>query len=163
VLTALGIRGVGETVSATLAQHFRSLDELMQASEDELQQIPGIGPINASNLVAFFAQDRSRALLHKLRNAGVLPQPGTLAPTQAGPLSGKTVVITGALPTLSRDDATAMIQTAGGKVTSAVSAKTDYVLVGDKPGSKLERALDLGVPTIDETGLQQIIEGGKAR
>jgi DNA ligase (NAD+) len=156
LIAALGIRGVGSIVAETLAQHFHSVDELMHSSADTLQQIPGVGPVSAANIAAFFASDSVRHLIEKLRRAGVRLEEAAARPI-AGPLVGKTFVITGTLPSLSREQATELIEAAGGKVTDVVSRKTDYLVLGESPGSKYQKALDLGVPVIDEAQLRQMI------
>jgi len=156
LITALGIRGVGETVAADLARRFKNLDGLAAATLDDLQGLEGIGPNIAQAVVDWIGQRRNRRLLDKLRKAGVWPQQQSTAEA-AGPLVGLTFVITGTLPKLSRDQAKEMIQLAGGKVTGSVSAKTDYVVVGESAGSKLERAQELGIPTLDEPGLLALL------
>jgi DNA ligase (NAD+) len=156
LITALGIRGVGETVAADLARRFKNLGGLAAATLDELQGLEGIGPNIAQAVVDWIGQRRNRRLLEKLRKAGVWPQQRSTAEV-AGPLVGLTFVITGTLPTLSRDQAKEMIQLAGGKVTGSVSAKTDYVVVGESAGSKLEKARELGIPTLDEPGLLALL------
>ena len=156
LITALGIRGVGETVAADLARRFKNLDGLAAATLDDLQGLEGIGPNIAQAVVDWIGQRRNRRLLDKLRKAGVWPQQQSTAEV-AGPLVGRTFVITGTLPRLSRDQAKEMIQLAGGKVTGSVSAKTDYVVVGESAGSKLERAQELGIPMLDEPGLLALL------
>jgi len=156
LITALGIRGVGETVAADLARRFRNLDGLAAATLDDLQGLEGIGPNIAQAVVDWIGQRRNRRLLDKLRKAGVWPQQQSTAETE-GPLDGLTFVITGTLPNLSRDQAKEMILLAGGKVTGSVSAKTDYVVVGESAGSKLEKARELGIPTLDEPGLLALL------
>jgi DNA ligase (NAD+) len=159
VLAALGIRGVGSTVATTLAQHFKSVQGLMNASPETLQSIPGLGPVNSSNIAAFFSADRNRRLIEKLRRAGVQMEQEAGPEAVAGPLAGKTFVITGTLPTLSREQATNLIESSGGRVVRAVSKKTGYLLVGDRPGSKYAKARELGVPVIDELQLREMMAG----
>jgi DNA ligase (NAD+) len=159
VFAALGIRGVGSIVATTLAQHFHSVQELMNASPETLQSIPGLGPVNSSNIAAFFSADQNRRLIEKLRRAGVQMEQEAGPEAVAGPLAGNTFVITGTLPTLSREQATNLIESFGGRVVSAVSKKTAYLLVGDRPGSKYARALELGLPVIDELQLREMIAG----
>jgi len=161
-LTALGIRGVGAVVAQLLTQRFASLDELMAATGEELEAIEGLGPHTAKNIVDFFAQERNRQLVEKLRRAGVrmtrLPEE---AAPQEGPLTGLTFVITGTLPTMSREKATEFIEAHGGRVTSSVSRNTSYLLVGEGPGgAKLSRAGRLGVDTMDEEELRRLVETG---
>ncbi len=161
LLTALGIRGVGAIVAQLLISQFASLDELMGASEEELEAIEGLGPHTTKSIVDFFAQERNRNLVAKLRRAGVRMSrlPEEAAP-QEGPLSGLTFVVTGTLPTMSRDVATEFIEAAGGRVTSSVSRNTDYLVVGEGPGgTKLSRARELGVRTIEERELRRLVEG----
>jgi len=160
LLTALGIRGVGAVVAQLLTQRFASLDELMAATGEGLEAIEGLGPHTAKNIVDFFAQERNRQLVQKLRRAGVrmtrLPEE---AAPQEGPLTGLTFVITGTLPTMSRDKATEFIEAHGGRVTSSVSRNTSYLLVGEGPGgARLNRARQLGVDTIDEQELRRLVE-----
>lgn len=159
LVTALGIRGVGETVASDLARRFRDLDGLAAASLEDLQGLEGIGPNIAQAVVDWFDQRRNRRLLEKLRKAGLWPR---LEAEAAGeqPLAGLTFVITGTLPNLSRDQAKELIQRAGGKVTGSVSAKTDYLLVGESAGSKLQKAQELGVKTVDEQALLVMLQGG---
>lgn len=158
LLTALGIRFIGETVAALLLRHLPSLDAVMAASEAELEAIPGIGPSKARSIVAYFAIPANRALVEKLRAAGLQVEAhGQLLPPADGPLSGKTLVLTGTLPTLSREQAEALIATAGGNVASTVSKKTAYVVAGEAAGSKLARAGQLGIPVLDEVALLALI------
>lgn len=149
-LYALGILHVGETTTKTLPQYFPSLEVLMQASEETLQELPDIGPVVARSLVAYFAQERNQQLIHRLRSAGVSwpeTQP-VVKPTNA--LAGKVFVLTGTLPTLHRDVAKSMIESIGAKVSGTVSAKTDYLLAGEAAGQKLDAARNLGVTVLDE-------------
>ena len=151
---ALGIREVGNVSAELLARHYRELPALMAASEEDLQAIDGIGPVMAQYIRHFFLDDANRAVIAALQAAGI-HWPVVEAPVIAAdsPLAGKTVVITGTLPTMSRDEAAAHIARLGGKTSSAVSKKTDYLLAGDKAGSKLEKAQALGVAIIDEAQL----------
>ncbi len=162
LLTALGIRHVGSIVAGILADHFGSIDALMAATEEELQQVPGLGPYTARAVVEFFASPSNRAVVEKLRRAGVrLADVRAEAPAGPQPLAGKTFVITGTLPTMSREEATEYIRARGGKVTDSVSAKTDYLVVGASPGgTKYNRAVQLGIPMIDEAALRRLAEGG---
>lgn len=154
-ITALGIRGVGEVMAADLARRFIDLDALAAASTTELMQIEGVGPNTAQAIVDWFARDANRRVIEKLRSSGVWPRAEAAAPASTAdlPLSGLTFVITGTLPSLSREQAKAFIQEHGGKVTDSVSKKTGYVVAGEAPGSKLEKARSLGVPVLDEAGL----------
>ncbi len=157
LITALGIRGVGEVAAADLADHFVDLEALSAATLEDLQQIEGIGPNIAQGIVDWFARPANQRILDKLRAAGVWPRQET-APQTAGsqPLEGLTFVVTGTLPSLSRDDARAFIQERGGKVTDSVSKKTSYLVLGENPGSKLDKARQLNVPTLDEAGLRKL-------
>ncbi|MBN1813433.1 MAG: NAD-dependent DNA ligase LigA [Anaerolineae bacterium] len=157
VLGALGIRGVGWTIAQLLAQHCRSLDELARAKREDLEAIPGMGPHTGGAIVEWFERWRNREFIEKLRRAGVkLEQEAPVGPVK-GVLSGLTFVITGTLPTMSRDDATRLIERHGGKVVSSVSRNTDYLLVGDAPGgSKYRKAQQLETPMIDEAQLLEM-------
>lgn len=156
VLTALGIDGVGETVAESLAAHFGSLDALAAAAPDDIQQIDGIGPILAQNIAAWFGVPRNQTVVEKLRAAGVTFSAQATAP-ESDKLAGLTFVLTGTLPTLSREQAEGIIKSHGGKVSGSVSKKTSYVLVGDSPGSKAEKAAQLGVPIISEAQLLEMV------
>jgi DNA ligase (NAD+) len=154
LLVALNIRRVGSHVARLLARAFPSIDALGAASPAELEAVGGVGPEIAAGVHDWFRQPENHALVAKLRRAGVrLEDEGGAAPAGPRPLAGKTVVITGTLPTLSREQATRTLEEAGARVTSGVSRKTDFVVVGDSPGTKLDRARDLGVETIDEAEL----------
>jgi DNA ligase (NAD+) len=157
LINALGIRYVGETTAQLLARHFPSLDKLMAADKEELLHVEGVGEQVAASLQDFFANDRNQALLKKLTEAGVRGLPPE--PQAASPLGGKTFVFTGGLANLSRDEAKAMVAARGGKVTSSVSAKTDYVVAGTDPGSKLAKAQELGVTILDEAEFGELIRG----
>jgi DNA ligase (NAD+) len=163
LLTALGIRYVGGIVAETLAQHYGSLDKLMAAGEEELQNIPGIGPRIASSVVDYFSRPRNCAVVEKLRRAGVrLAEEKAAAPIETLLLAGKTFVLTGTLPTMSRQGVEALIKQHGGRVTSSVSKNTDYLLVGESPGeNKYNKARQLGVPTIDEAAFLKMISGAE--
>ena len=152
LLHALGIRHVGSIASQLLAQHFGSLKAVMAASAEEILNVRGIGATIADGVVAYFSDPAGRALVEKLRKNGVnFTEPRAVV--AGGPLSGKTVVITGTLPTLSRTKATAVIEAAGGRVTGSVSKSTSFLLAGEEAGSKLEKAKSLGVDIIDEAEL----------
>ncbi len=159
LIVGLGIRGVGEVMAADLARHYPDLDALSQASVEELQQIEGVGPNIAQSIVDWFARPANQAVLAKLKQAGVWPrsQPVAAEAQATGPLSGLTFVITGTLPTFSREEAKAFIETYGGKVTDSVSKKTDYLVLGENPGSKLEKAKALGVKIIGEEQLRGLV------
>jgi DNA ligase (NAD+) len=162
LITGLGVRGVGTVVAQALSREFASLDELMDASEERLQAIAGLGPHTAGNVVAFFSQERNRRLVEKLRRAGVgmirLAEEETPA---EGPLSGLTFVITGTLPSMSREAAAELIESNGGRVTSSVSLNTSYLLVGEQPGeTKVKRATELRVRSMSEEELLRLVEAG---
>ena len=152
LLNALGIRHVGAIAAQVLAQHFGTLDALMRASADDILAVRGMGATIANGVVAYFSDPSGRRLVEKLRAAGVsFTEPRAVA--AGGALSGKTVVITGTLPTLSRTKATATIEAAGGRVTGSVSKATDFLVAGEEAGSKLDKAKSLGVEIIDEAEL----------
>jgi DNA ligase (NAD+) len=157
LLTGLGIRFVGTQTAQILADDFGSIDAVEAASTEDLQRSEGIGPEVASSVHLFFRQHANREMIERLREAGVVMTAPKRARAADGKLAGKTFVLTGTLPTLARDDATAMIQNAGGKVTGSVSKKTDYVVVGDDPGSKYAKAQELGITILDEDGLKQLL------
>ena len=155
-ITALGIRGVGEVAANELANNFKNLDNLMSASLDDLQQINGIGPNIALSIRDWFERSANQELLIKFRQIGIWPQ---MLPIKAsGKLAGLTIVITGTLPTLSREEAKSIIEKNGGKVTDNVSKNTNYLLLGDNPGSKFEKARQLNIPVIGEKELLDLIE-----
>jgi len=157
VIVGLGIRGVGKSVAEALAGHYLSLDALMAASGEELREIEGIGPHIADAIVDYFGRPRNRELLEKLRGHGVRLRDEPPTKAGAAPLAGMTFVITGTLPSMSREAATALILKRGGKVTGSVSRRTTYLLVGDNPGrSKSDKAQRLGVPTLSEAGLGEL-------
>ena len=159
-LIALGIRHVGEGVAELLAASYGGdLDALMAAPQDALEAIPGVGPTIAQSVVAFFADARNRAEVRELRARG-LPWPrGEPRRRGEGPLAGRSFVLTGTLEGMTREEAKAAIEGAGGKVTGSVSKKTDYVVAGAEPGSKLAKARELGVAVLDEAGLRALLEG----
>lgn len=158
VLTALGMRGVGGVVAEALADHFGSVERLMEADPAEIETIPGIGPKLAASVREWFSHEPNRAVVRKLAAAGV--QLAAVRPSvEAGPqpLAGQTWVITGTLPTLSREAAAALIKAYGGKVAGSVSSKTSYLLAGEKAGSKLDVAQKLAVPVVDEDELRRMV------
>lgn len=167
---ALGIRNVGETTAKDLARHFGSLDALVAADAVALEAVTDVGPVVAASLLAFFSEPHNREIIARLREAGIVwPEPvaqagmeGMMAGGQnvgeaSGALSGKTFVLTGTLPTLSREAAKALIEAMGGRVSGSVSKKTSYVLVGAEAGAKFEKARALGVPVIDEAELRLLL------
>ena len=156
VLFALGIEEVGEVTGRNLAQGFRNIDALTDASEEQIAEIPGVGEKMAASIRAQLADERMRGLIADLREQGLcFHEEG--APPSEGPLAGKTLVLTGSMPEWSREQATAKISAAGGRVTSSVSKKTDYLIAGESPGSKLEKAERFGVSVLDEAGLRKLI------
>lgn len=158
-LYGLGIRHVGEATAKEMARHFGKLDAIMDATEAQLLEVADVGPIVAKSLRTFFDQPHNREVVEQLRACGVTWPEGEPAPRTLTLLSGKTFVLTGTLPTLDREAAKALIEAAGGKVAGSVSKKTSYVVAGAEAGSKLDRALELGVVVLDETGLKDLLEG----
>jgi DNA ligase (NAD+) len=157
----LGIRHVGEATAKALARHFGQLEALMAASEDALLQVPDVGPTVAHSIHTFFAQPHNREVVQALRAAGVhWPEGEALAPTGM-PLAGLTVVLTGSLSGMGRDEAKDKLEALGAKVSGSVSKKTHYVVAGSEAGSKLEKAQALGVPVLDEAGLAILLKGEK--
>ncbi len=156
LLNGLGIRFVGTQTAQILAADFGSVEALEGASLEELIQSEGIGPEVGKSVHLFFAQPANRKMIERLTRAGVVMSAPKRAKPAAGALTGKTLVLTGTLEGLTREDATEMIVNAGGKVTSAVSKKTDYVVAGDDPGSKYTKARQLGITILDESGLRRI-------
>jgi DNA ligase (NAD+) len=156
VILGLGIRFVGERTAELLAEHFGSIDALMSANLDELQDVTEVGPRVGEAITEYFSEPRNRELVERLRKAGLKfagekKQRGTK-------LAGKTFVLTGTLPNLSRDEAKKLIEDAGGKVSGSVSKKTDYVVAGSDAGSKLDKATELKVSVIDEDGLKELLK-----
>ncbi len=158
-LYALGIRQVGETTAKDLARHFGSLDRIMDATVDQLLQVKDVGPVVAAAIRTFFDQPHNREVVEQLRAAGITWPEGEGAIDSAAPqpLAGITFVLTGTLPTLSRDDAKALIEAAGGKVAGSVSKKTHHVVAGAEAGSKLDKARELGLSILDEAGLMALL------
>jgi DNA ligase (NAD+) len=157
VIFGLGIRFVGERTAQFLAEHFGDMDALMNASEEELQQVEEVGPRIAKSIIEFFSEPRNRELVEELRAAG-LNMKGKKK-ERGTKLGGKTFVLTGTLLHYSRDQAKKLIEDAGGKVTGSVSKKTDYVVAGTDAGSKLDKAKDLGVRVINEDEMKDLIGG----
>jgi DNA ligase (NAD+) len=156
----LGIRHVGEATAKALARHFGQLDRIMNATEAQLLEVADVGPVVAQSIRTFFDQPHNREVVEQLRACGVTWAEGEPAEKAPQPLSGKTLVITGTLPTLSRDEAKDKVEAAGGKVAGSVSKKTDYVVAGTEAGSKLTKAQELGVKVIDENELMELLNGG---
>jgi DNA ligase (NAD+) len=158
VLFAIGIEGIGAVTGRNLAQRFRSIEALMNASAEQIADTPGIGPIVGQLVHEQLQDEQMRALIEDLRGLGLrLEEEGP--PPGEGPLAEKTVVLTGTLPNLTREQATEAILAAGGRVTSSVSRRTDYLVAGEAAGSKLEKAERLGVPVLDEAGLEALLAG----
>ena len=155
---ALGIHNVGETTAQTLAQHFATLEQLMTADEESLQAVPDVGPIVAHSIVTFFAQPHNREVIDKLLAAGLHWPEVEIKSEDALPLKGKTFVLTGTLTQMSRNDAKAALQALGAKVSGSVSKKTDYVVVGENPGSKATKAEQLGIEILSESELLSLLE-----
>jgi DNA ligase (NAD+) len=161
VLNGLGIPFVGERTAQILADHFGSLDAIATAPAETLQEATEVGPKVADSIRQFFAEDRNRELVERLRAAG-LQFTGERKTKVLGPLAGMTFVLTGTLPNITREEAKARIETAGGKVAGSVSSKTSYVVAGEEAGSKLDKARALNVPILDEAGLFAMLGGGSA-
>lgn len=159
-LFALGIREVGEATAASVAVHFGKLSNLKAATDEELQNVADVGPVVSARIKAFFEEQHNLDVIARLQENGIeWPDSEPLAKAEEGTLSGKAFVITGTLPTMTRDEAKESIQSAGGKVTGSVSTKTDYLVAGEKAGSKLAKAEKLEVTVLDETGLRKLISG----
>lgn len=164
-LYSLGIRHVGENVAGLLAAHFQSLDRVMTAARDEMEAVEGVGPEIADSIQHFFDQEENRRTIQRILDSGVepfldLPHEGageTRLP-ETRPLTGKVIVLTGTLASMTRSEAKQRIESAGGKVTGSVSRNTDFVVAGEKPGSKLEKARALGIEILDEAGLNAVLE-----
>jgi DNA ligase (NAD+) len=159
VLTALGIRFVGERTAVFLAEAFGSMDAIAAASLEKLQQAEEVGPKVAESVFQFFREPRNRELVERLRAAGLQFTYESTRPKR-GPLTGLTFVLTGTLSNMSREDATRLIEIAGGKVSGSVSKKTNYVVAGDDAGSKLAKARELGIPVLTESQLYDLIKPG---
>ncbi len=158
-LFGLGIRHVGEATAKDLARHFGTLDAIMAASVEQLLEVRDVGPVVAESIHTFFAQPHNREVVQQLRECGVHWEEG--APAEKAPqiLAGKTVVLTGTLPTMGRDEAKELLEAAGAKVSGAVSKKTSYVVAGAEAGSKLTKAQELGIPVLDEAGMLALLRG----
>jgi DNA ligase (NAD+) len=157
---ALGIRHVGEATAKDLARHFGNLEALEGADEAELLEVHDVGPVLAQSIHQFFAEAHNREVIAQLRAAGVhWPKTVPERAAPAGRFVGLVFVLTGTLPTLSREEAKALIEEHGGKVAGSVSKKTSYVVAGADPGSKLDRAAELGVPVLDEKRFMELTEG----
>jgi DNA ligase (NAD+) len=157
LIVGLGIHGVGEVAAQALAERYRDLDALSRTSRDEIESIEGFGPNISESIVEWFNNEENQAVLRKLKASGVWPLAQLQVETGPQPLMGMNFVITGTLPTLSRSEAKTLIESLGGKVTGSVSSNTDYLLLGEDPGSKLDQARKRGVPTLSEENLHQLI------
>ena len=155
----LGIRHVGEATAKEFARHFGTLDALMQASQARLLEVSDVGPVVAHSVRTFFDQAHNLEVVEQLRACGVHWPEGPPAARVAQILSGMSIVLTGTLPTLEREQAKEMLEAAGAKVVGSVSKKTSYVVAGEQAGSKLEKAQALGLPVLDEAGLLRLLSG----
>jgi DNA ligase (NAD+) len=152
---------VGGENAELLVRRFGSIETLRQTTAEEIGETPGIGPVIAGSVWEFFRDSRNLDVVRRLEQAGVTmvaAAPGEEAVAADGPLTGKAFVLTGTLPGMSREAATGLIAAAGGRVAGSVSAKTDYVVVGDEPGSKLDKARELGIALLDEQGLRDLVQ-----
>jgi DNA ligase (NAD+) len=157
-LYSLGIREVGEATAAGVAAHFGGLDRIITATEEDLETVPDVGPVVASRIRAFFDEEHNREVIARLTKAGVhWKETEPSGASKDGPLAGKVFVLTGTLPSMTRDEAKDRIQALGGKVAGSVSKKTDFVIYGDKAGSKLKKAQDLDVETLDEEQFEALL------
>jgi DNA ligase (NAD+) len=161
VLMGLGIRFVGERTAELLAQEFGSIDAVMEAGAEELERVEEVGPRISEAILEFFSRPANRALVEKLKEAGV--KMTAEKKQRSSQLAGLTLVLTGTLPTLTRDEAKHKIEAAGGKVTGSVSKKTSYVVAGEEAGSKLDKAQELKIPVLDEAGLLALLQSGPAQ
>ncbi|MEJ2391775.1 MAG: helix-hairpin-helix domain-containing protein, partial [Gammaproteobacteria bacterium] len=151
------IRQVGESTARTLARHFGSLEAIMQADEDALVAVPDVGPVVAESIAHFFHEPHNQKVITKLRKVGVHWPDVEVTPQAAQPLAGKTFVLTGTLASMSREEAKEKLQRLGAKVSGSVSKKTDYVVVGETPGSKATKAEQLGVTLLDEQAFLRLL------
>jgi DNA ligase (NAD+) len=156
LIYSLGIRNVGETTARDLALHFGDLEPLLGADDGALQRVPDVGPIVAQSIAHFFSEPHNRKVVEGLRAAGITFEPVIKPPPKSG-IAGKTFVLTGTLPKLTRDEAKERILQAGGKVSGSISKKTDYLVAGGDPGSKHDKARELGIAVLDEPGLLRLL------
>ncbi|GAA3043818.1 hypothetical protein GCM10020000_24050 [Streptomyces olivoverticillatus] len=159
-LTGLSIRHVGPVAAEALAREFRSLDRIEEAGEEELAAVEGVGDIIAASVKEWFAEDWHREIVRKWKAAGVRMEEEVGEDEGPRPLAGLTVVVTGTLASYTRDGAKEALQSRGAKVTGSVSKKTDFVVVGDNPGSKFDKAMQLKVPVLEENGFAVLLEQG---
>jgi len=158
VLYALGLPGIGYVNANAIADHFGSMDALLAADAEAITEVDGIGPVLAESLTEELADDAVIELIARLRERGLrFELSAAERRAEGGPLDGKTFVLTGTLPELSREQATKLIREAGGKVTGSVSRNTDYLVAGDSPGSKLAKAEEVGTEILDEAGLRKLL------
>jgi DNA ligase (NAD+) len=157
VLYALGIPGIGYVNARAIASHFGSVDQLEKATVEDIEAVEGIGPVLAATIRETLDEPRNLQLIDELRDVGLNLEQERAGDDGALPLAGKTFVLTGTLGRMTREEATARIEELGGKVTSSVSKKTDYVVAGDNPGSKLDKAQSLERPVLDEAGLERVL------
>ncbi len=163
VLYALGLPGVGYVTAEALADHFGSIDDIHEADPEQIVEVEGVGPIMAEQIAESLGDDATWALVEKLREKGLrLEADPSERRAAGGPLEGRAIVLTGTLPVLTREEAAALVKGAGGKVVNSVSRKTDFVVAGESPGSKLAKAQDLGTTVLDEDGLRELLAGGSA-
>src|SRR5437762_2861011 len=156
LIYALGIQFVGERTGQLLAEHFSSLDELAAATQEQLEEVNEVGPKVAASIVDFFSEAANRQLIKKLEKAGVRPT-AEKTKVKSNKLGGKSFVFTGGLANRSREEAGEIVKQHGGKIVGSVSKKTDYVVVGTDPGSKYDKAKELGVPILDEAGFEKLV------
>ena len=158
VLFAIGLPGIGYVTAQALAEHFGAMDALMAADAEAIEEVEGVGPITAAQIQEELADESAKRLVERLRERGLrLELDESERRTRGGALEGKTFVLTGTLENLTREEASALIKRAGGKVTGSVSKKTDYVVAGESPGSKLDKAEELGTAVLDEAGLRELV------
>ena len=155
---SLGIHSIGETTAQTLANHFSTLENIINASEEKLLEVPDVGPIVAENLLTFFKQKHNLDVVEQLLAVGINWPNIKKKSMDEQPLVGKTFVVTGTLETMGRNDAKSALQELGAKVAGSVSKKTDYVVVGENAGSKATKAADLGIPILDEKALIKLLK-----
>ena len=159
ILAGLNIPDTGWVTARNLAAHFGSIDKLIGATQEEIQEADGVGPGRAEGIAEWFSDEENRKLIEELRGLGLNFESGDELKPVEGPLTGQTYVITGTLEAFTRDEAAKALEAQGAKVANSVSKKTAGVIVGEDPGSKLKKAQDAGVPVLDEAGLQKLLSG----